>query len=78
MDKQTTLRELKKKGGNEFMADFLAEVTRSIRFMQFDADENWNKKIGTILTVKVHLNDLDKIARYHDQLEVIAHYFKKR
>ena len=63
MDKQTTLRELKKKGGNEFMADFLAEVTRSIRFMQFDADENWNKKIGTILTVKVHLNDLDKIVK---------------
>ena len=22
--------------------------------------------------------ELDKIARYHDQLEVIAHYFKKR
>ena len=22
--------------------------------------------------------ELDKIARYHDQLEMIAHYFKKR
>ena len=22
--------------------------------------------------------ELDKISRYHDQLEVIAHYFKKR
>ena len=45
------------------MADFLAEVTRSIRFTQFDADPNWNKKIGTLLTVKVHLTDLDKIVK---------------
>ena len=63
MDKQTTLRELRKKGGNEFMADWLLETTRSLRFTQFDADPNWNKKIGTILTVKVHLTDLDKIVR---------------
>ena len=45
------------------MADWLLETTRSLRFTQFDADPNWNKKIGTILTVKVHLTDLDKIVR---------------
>ena len=63
MDKQTTLRELRKKGGNEFMADWLLATTRNIHFQHFDADENWSKKIGTILTVKVHLTDLDKIVK---------------
>ena len=63
MDRQTTLRELRKKGGNEFMADWLLETTKHIRFQHFDADENWNRKVGTILIVKVHLQDLDKIVR---------------
>ena len=45
------------------MADWLLATTRNIHFQHFDADENWSKKIGTILTVKVHLTDLDKIVK---------------
>ena len=45
------------------MADWLEVMTEDINFKQFDADSNWNKKVGTILTVKVHLTDLDQIVK---------------
>jgi len=58
-----TLKTLKSKSGNEYMADWLEVMTEDINFKQFDADSNWNKKVGTILTVKVHLTDLDQIVK---------------
>ena len=42
---------------------WLGAITKGYNFKHFDADPNWKKTIGSILTVKVDLNDVDEMSK---------------
>ena len=45
------------------MVDFLEAITEGTKFKKFDADPNWKKTVGTILTIKVDLTDVDVVSK---------------
>ena len=61
MDLKETMKSIKT--ANPAMVDFLEAITEGTKFKKFDADPNWKKTVGTILTIKVDLTDVDAVSK---------------
>ena len=61
MDLKETIKSIKT--SNPGMVDFLEAITEGTKFKKFDADPNWKKTVGTILTIKVDLTDVDAVSK---------------
>ena len=61
MDLKETIKSIKT--ANPGMVDFLESITEGTKFKKFDADPNWKKTVGTILTIKVDLTDVDAVSK---------------
>ena len=61
VDLKETIKSIKT--ANPGMVDFLEAITEGTKFKKFDADSNWKKTVGTILTIKVDLTDVDAVSK---------------
>jgi len=58
MDYNQTIKSVPKE-----MKDWLGAITEGYKFKKWESDPNWKKTIGTILTVKCDLTDVDAMSK---------------